>query len=305
MTLHAAESKRNEPDLRDRRDQRFSRRVAVRLAAAAAASATAELLVYAAFVRTAAGQRWENSVWAGRAHDESLAAVHRADRVLDQITVMSLGGAVALLVLIGAVRRRYAETAVAVGVVGGSLALSEVLKRLVLRRPDLVGASPRLLDNSFPSGHTAIAMSVVFGLALVVPYRMRAAAVGVCAVWASYVGAYTVAAGWHRPSDVIGADLVVLTVACGLTSVLARLGGVRAASGRRHRAGALLVTGPLMFVAFTGLGTGGILLVGAASGAVPAWSAPGVAYTAGHALAAGAGAATSLAWLALLRRCAV
>ncbi|MFF5500032.1 phosphatase PAP2 family protein [Streptomyces aquilus] len=305
MSVRAAEGRR---DQRDRSDRRFSERIAARLAVAAAVAAAVCLLVYAAFVRTAAGQRWENSVWAGRARDESLAAVHRADGVLDQITVMSLGGAVVLLVLIGVMRRRWAETAVAVGVVGGSLVLSELLKRLVLSRPDLVGASPRLLDNSFPSGHTAIAMSVVFGLALVVPYRLRAAAMGVCAVWASFVGAYTVAAGWHRPSDVIGADLVVLTVACGFTSVLARVARVRAASTSRHRvatAGALLVTGPLMFVALTGMGTGGILLAGAVSGTVPAWSAPGVAYTAGHALAAGSGAATSLVWLALLRRCVV
>lgn len=80
-------------------------------------------------------------------------------------------------------------------------------------------------------------MSVVFGLALVVPYRLRAAAVGVCVVWASFVGAYTVAAGWHRPSDVIGADLMVLTVACGFTSALARLGRVRAVSRAHRRAG--------------------------------------------------------------------
>jgi membrane-associated phospholipid phosphatase len=285
--------------------QRFSERISRRLGVAVVVAAVSGLLVYVVFVRTAAGQRWENAVWAGRAQDESLAAMHRADGVLDQITVMSLGGAVAVLVLIGAVRRCYAVTAVAVSVVGASVVLGEMLKRLVLRRPDLVGAPVRLLDNSFPSGHTAIAMSVVFGLALVVPYRLRAAAVGVGAVWAAFVGAYTVAAGWHRPSDVIGADLLVLTVACGFTAMLARTGRVRAASGPSHRVGALLVVSPLAFVAVGGLGIGGVLFVGAVSGAVPGWSAPGVAYAAGHALAAGAGAATALVWLGLLRRCVV
>ncbi|MET7694692.1 phosphatase PAP2 family protein [Streptomyces sp. NPDC005483] len=160
-------------------DRRFAVRTSVRFGAAAAAAALTCLLVCVAFVRTAAGQRWEDAVWDGRAQDESLAALHRADRVLDHITLMSLGGAVAVLVLIGAVRRCHAATAVAVAVVGGSLVLSEVLKLLVLRRPDLVRAPVRLLGNSFPSGHTAIAMSVVFGLALVVPYRLRAAVVGV------------------------------------------------------------------------------------------------------------------------------
>ncbi|MET7694691.1 hypothetical protein ABZT06_43400 [Streptomyces sp. NPDC005483] len=112
------------------------------------------------------------------------------------------------------------------------------------------------------------------------------------------------AAGWHRPSEVIGADLLVLTVACGCVAVAARGGGVRAAPGGRRRArtvGTLLVTGPLAAVAVAGLGTGGVLLVGAVSGAVPAWSMPAVAYATGHALAAGAGAATSLVWLGLMR----
>lgn len=216
---------------------------------------------------------------------------------------MWLGAAVGVLVLIGVARRCYALTAVAVGTVAGSLALSEVLKRRVFHRPDLVGAPARLLGNSFPSGHTTIAMSVLFGLALVVPYRLRAAAVGVCALWAAFVGAYTVAAGWHRPSDTVGADLLVLTVACGLTAVLARTGRIPPAPGPRHPLGSLLVVAPLVCVALAGLGTGGILLTGALSRAVPGWSTPGVAYTAGHALAAGAGAATSLVLLVLLHHC--
>ncbi|WP_225809775.1 phosphatase PAP2 family protein [Streptomyces spinosus] len=275
-------------------------RVSARLAAAGCVSAGLGLLVYAGFVRTAAGQRWENAVLAGRARDETPTAVHQADRVLDHITVMSLGSAVGVLVVIGVARRRPALTAVAVGTVAGSLALSEVLKRQVLGRPDLVGAPPHLLHNSFPSGHTTIAMSVLSGLTLIVPYRLRAAVVGVCSLWATGVGAYTVAAGWHRPSDTIGADLLVLTVACGLTAVLARTGRVRPAPGHRHLVGSLLVVVPLVGVAVLGLGTGGLLAVGALSHAVPAWSGPGPAYTAGHALAAGFSAASTLALLTLL-----
>lgn len=143
MSLHVVE---------DGRDRRFSEKVSARLTAAAPAATGAGRLVYVAFVRMAADQRWENTVWAGRAQDESRSVVHRADRVLDLITVMSLGGAVAVLALIGTVRRCYAVTSVAVAVVGGSLALSEVLKSLVLRRPDLVGAPPRLGKTASPAG---------------------------------------------------------------------------------------------------------------------------------------------------------
>jgi len=277
--------------------------MSVRLMVAGAVAVGLGVVVYVGFVHTAAGQRWENAVLIGRSQDETLAAVHRANRALDHITSMSLGAAVGVLVLIGTVRRCYALTLAAVGTVAGSLALCEVLKHRVLDRPDLVGAPGRLLHNSFPSGHTTIAMSVLFGLALVVPYRLRSAAVGVCSLWATFVGAYTVAAGWHRPSDTIGADLLVLAVACALTAVLARTARVRPAPGTRHPAGSLLLVGPLGCVAVLGLGTGGLLLAGALSGAVPGWSAPGVAYTAGHALAAGFSAATTLALLALLHGC--
>ncbi|MGW2014823.1 phosphatase PAP2 family protein [Streptomyces sp. NPDC001927] len=280
----------------------FSGRVRKRMRRACLGSVLLMAVVYAGLVLTATGQRWENAVLTGRLTDETLAAAHEANRTLQHITVSSLVVALLVLAAIGTLRGRYALTAAAVGTVTASLVLAEVLKRLLLVRPDLVEAPPYLTQNSFPSGHTTIATSVMFGLVLVVPYRMRGLAVGLCALWAIAVGAFTVAAGWHRPSDVLGADLLVLAVACGLLAVLARRGKVAPARTRRFPLRALFVIGPLALVAVGGLGLGTVLLVDSMfvlDSADP--DLPRLAYLGGHALAAGAGAAAALLLLGLLR----
>ncbi|MDT9692803.1 phosphatase PAP2 family protein [Streptomyces sp. P9(2023)] len=281
----------------------FSARVRKRTRRACLGSVLLMAVVYAGLVLTATGQRWENAVLTGRLTDETLAAAHEANRTLQHITVYSLAVALLVLTAIGMIRRRYALTVAALGTVAVSLFLAEVLKRYLLVRPDLVEAPPHLTQNSFPSGHTTIAMSVMFGLVLVVPYRARGLAVGLCALWATAVGAYTVAAGWHRPSDAIGADLLVLAVACGFLALLARRGKVAPARPRRFPLRTLFVLVPLSLVALGGLGLGSLLLVDSMFVLDPTDpSAPRVAYQAGHALAAGAGAAAALLLLALLRR---
>jgi hypothetical protein len=56
-----------------------------------------------------------------------------------------------------------------------------------------------------------VAASLALGLVIVLPARWRALAAILGAVYAAAVGVATVTAGWHRPSDVVGAFL--LTVA--------------------------------------------------------------------------------------------
>jgi hypothetical protein len=135
-----------------------------------------------------------------------------------------------------------------------------VLKKVVLDRPDLVGRPDTLgLTNSFPSGHSTVAMSLAVALVLVVPARARLAAAFGGLAYATLVGAGTVTAGWHRPSDVIGAYLVVMVWAgCSVALLIGTEGTVRARPAR------LLARVPSLSPFFGGVGVG--LLLGAMIG---------------------------------------
>lgn len=277
----------------------------VRYVVAATGFAGAFLLTYGVAVRTARGQRFENAVLAGRSGASPEALQTATDR-LDQLTVGMLAAAVVALVVVGLVRRRVLLGLAAAGVVAGSLVLAEVLKRVVLTRPLLVDAPGDIAENSFPSGHTTIAVSLMVAATLVVPYALRPLTALVVAAWGVGVSGYTVTAGWHRPSDTIGADLLVLVVACLTASGLVLLGRtatVAPADTARALLRNLLVA-PIALVALAGLGLGALL-------AAYAWHQlddPGAdvatarhnAYLAGQTLSVGASAAAVVALLAVL-----
>jgi membrane-associated phospholipid phosphatase len=175
------------------------------LAVLALACALALVVAYAFFVRTHAGQRIDEAALSGRL--ASLHARHAADQLLTTISVGSLALALVLLVGQALLRRRVALAVVAVAVVLGAMGLTELLKRLVLPRPELVPTA--IEHNSFPSGHTTIAFAVGIAAALAAPPRWRRAVAAGALVYGTAIGVATVAAGWHRPSDVAGALLVV------------------------------------------------------------------------------------------------
>lgn len=168
--------------------------------------------VYLAAVRTATGQRLENSALRG-ALQVNADEVTAADEALATFTLASLGIAVAILAVIGWVRGGLRLAAVAVGVVGAATVVTEVLKRYLLERPLLVDAPEYLQHNSFPSGHTTVAMSVACATLMVVSWRWRTLAMLLVTSWTVGVGAYTVVARWHRLSDTLGADAIALLMA--------------------------------------------------------------------------------------------
>lgn len=174
------------------------------LAALALACASALIGGYFVFVRTHAGQRLDEAALDGRLGSEH--AREAASAVLTSISIGSVALALVLLVGQALVRRRAAQAVVTVAVVLGSILLTEVLKQ-VLVRPDLVFSS--IDQNSFPSGHTTTAFAVGVATALAAPPRWRRAAAVGALLYGTAVGVATIAAGWHRPSDVAGAMLVV------------------------------------------------------------------------------------------------
>ncbi|MFJ1767202.1 phosphatase PAP2 family protein [Amycolatopsis sp. NPDC088138] len=217
------------------------------------------VLVYVLAVWTVSGQELENAALRGAdqaaARDQDV-----ADQSLSRITVYSLGVAVVLVALVGLLRRRPDLAVAAVGVIVAGQVVTQVLKRWVLPRPSLVPLTGHYAGNSFPSGHTTIAMTVLFAALLVVPYRWRGVTMFFVLFWAVGIGAYTVTAKWHRLSDTVAADAIALGLACLASWWLARRGVVRRYEGPRKIPRVLVVT----FAALTGLvflALGGFLIV--------------------------------------------
>jgi len=196
-------------------------------------------VVHLLAVRTRAGQAFEDAVLdaylaaAGGQHARS------AVRALESVSVFSLAGAIIAVFAIGMRRRRPTLALTASVLIAVAVIATEIVKLLVVR-PLLLESGVHREDQSFPSGHTAVAMSVMCGLALVSPYRMRVAAVFAGSLWAIGIAVATVTGNYHRPSDTLGAELITLICVCAAIVPLTR-GGVRQAAPDTGRAGRRLL----------------------------------------------------------------
>jgi membrane-associated phospholipid phosphatase len=130
--------------------------------------------------------------------------------LLDGLGTVTIGTAalgLGLCVAMALSRRRIAHALGAVLIVGGANVTTQLLKRELIDRPDLdVGYA---MDNSLPSGHTTVVLSLVVAALLVAPHGLRLALASAGALIVTVTGASTVVADWHRPSDVLAALLVV------------------------------------------------------------------------------------------------
>ncbi|GAB3606721.1 hypothetical protein GCM10027413_21300 [Conyzicola nivalis] len=204
-------------------------------------SAVGFTAVYVVGVLTRPGQVLEN-----RALD---ASTFRASPggLLSLVSTPNIAIALALLVLLGVLLRRFRPTGRAVGVVLVSTVLSQLLKNGLLARPDFVGD---VSENTLPSGHTVAYASVLFALLIVLPPRVRTVAALAVSVALGVVVVQLLAFGWHRTSDVVAGLLLVTGVMALAHLVLPDRGTppVRSNSGTR----ALTVLGALV---------GGVLIV--------------------------------------------
>lgn len=259
---------------------------------------------YLLAVWTVGGQELENAALRGadqvRTDDRTA-----ADEALGAITVWSLGLATVVVAAIALVRRRVDLAVAGVAVIVLGQLITQSLKRFILPRPPLVEVVGDYSGNSFPSGHTTIAMTVLFAVLIVVPYRWRGLAMFVVLSWAVGIGAYTVTAKWHRFSDTLGADAVALLCACLASLWLARRGAVAHYEGRPHR-------GRVVIVVLVALGTTTLLVVGGLLWGIPlargtdlSLRDPAQDYTAylgANALAAAASGLAALAFWGLWHR---
>jgi membrane-associated phospholipid phosphatase len=267
------------------------------------------VLVFVLAVWTPAGQRFEDAVLNGA--DRTVGSVEgaRATDALDRISAPTVLLAAAVIVAIGFLRRRPLLGFVAVGVVAASIVTAEVVQHS-FRRPLLLPAGYRREDQSFPSGHTAVAMSVMCALVLVTPYRFRAVVLLLTSIGAGVIEVAAVTASWHRPSDTLGSDLIALLFTCVALAVLARLGRTTdaAPSTTPGRAGRGLLVAGYATVAVLAFGVATVVAVrlvasrwhGTLDGTLDG-SLDGSAFLAGRALALGGSATVALALLGLLR----
>ncbi|MEU8578114.1 phosphatase PAP2 family protein [Streptomyces asoensis] len=113
----------------------------------------------------------------------------------------------AVIAVLALVRRCWGPGCAGLGVVLLTTGGKEVLKS-TLPRPDLVGAPENLLDQGFPSGHTAIPAALTLAAVLVVSPRVRPYAAAAGVLWLACIAAASATMGGHRPSEVLGATLL-------------------------------------------------------------------------------------------------
>ncbi|MCW2831334.1 MAG: hypothetical protein JWP31_2026 [Aeromicrobium sp.] len=252
-------------------------------APAAAATAAAATLAGIALVwgalRTSRGQAWDESamdtVVAGR--DAKLAVLSVLGYVSIGAIVLVVAGCVGVALLRG--RARLAVGAVVV--IAGANLTTQVLKHVLLDRPDYgLGTL-----NSLPSGHTTVVASAVGATMLVAPVALRVVVGLVGGFAVTLTGTSTIVAGWHRPSDVVVALAVSLAWTAATAAVLRgpHIPSLPAAVSAVLGSGAALVILVVVgvrpafgWVGFTqaALVLGAVTAVTAAFVAVTAWVSP-------------------------------
>lgn len=179
--------------------------------------------LYFVMVRLSLGQVLDDIAMEGRKATR-LGPRRLSSSVLATATPAALvigGGALVVL----AQRRRSLAAAVAVALTPVGAGAAARIGKAVLPRENQLSASWVGPDNTYPSGHTAVATALVLmAVTVCVPsWRGRVAAVG-----AVMLALHTIAmmgTGWHRPSDVVGG--MAVAVALSGVAALPVVGGWR------------------------------------------------------------------------------
>jgi membrane-associated phospholipid phosphatase len=255
-------------------------------------AAAGAILVYRLFVRTSLGQAVDNAALRSGVHHPKMDEV--LGRALDNTTLASVVLVCVVAAAIGMLRKRLDLAIGAAFLVLGSNG-SVILLKSHLVRPDLDNFPG---PNSFPSGHTAAAASVVYALVLVLPRAVRGLVALIGFIYVTVIAIATVWAEWHRPSDTIAAMLVVL--AWGAVAIF----GIRVARLRRPEPGerpSRLAQWPLLaaFAITASTGVVGMLAVAFSERFHPGLVSGRIAFLAGSAVMAAAAAGSFVFWVRL------
>jgi membrane-associated phospholipid phosphatase len=182
-----------------------------------AAAAGLFLVVYAVFVGTPAGRGLDAVVVR---HDLEGWPDRLAEHLTALISPPTLALAVIVLMWVAYRCGRPADGIRAAVLVPAAGALAQALEAVLGDLDPLRGETARQLGAWFyPSGHSAIAMSLSLAALLVAPARSRSVVMLWGGIWASVSGWLIYAEGsHHHPSDVLGGFLIALALA-GLAAV--------------------------------------------------------------------------------------
>jgi hypothetical protein len=161
--------------------------------------------------------------------------------ILGLVTDVSVAVCLAACVVVAVLQRRWAVAVSAGVLIAGANVTTQILKYHVLQ-----SVSP---PNTLPSGHTTVGLSLALAAVIVASHRWRPLVTAGAATLATFVGAGTVSAHWHRPGDVLAAGMVCLGWAA---VALAVAGGLQRRVPRGRHPG-LLTAASLLGVLLAGL----------------------------------------------------
>lgn len=122
------------------------------------------------------------------------------------VSIPTLIGVMVLALIIALVRWRFFLGLRATLMVIGANLSTQLLKHVVLYRPDF--HIDFTASNSLPSGHTTVAISAVLAVLMVSPRMWRDALSYVGALVAALMALSVMVNSWHRVSDVLAALLI-------------------------------------------------------------------------------------------------
>lgn len=180
-----------------------------------AGSAFSVVILYCAAVLTPWGQNLDDVVFIER-KEESAASITAFKNLLPSINVATIA---LCLIAVGivATRRRIRRVGLVMAASFlGAVLTAETMKR-ILPRPELSSLETIIKgggENSFPSGHTTIAVAAVMTLIVISAPRWRVRIVLLGGIFAAAIAVGVLAAGWHRPSDALGGIALALGWQC-------------------------------------------------------------------------------------------
>jgi hypothetical protein len=139
-----------------------------------------------------------------------------------------------------------------------AIATSQLLKQQLLVRPELFEFDA---PNTFPSGHMTVFAVIAAGLIWAAPAGLRGVTGVIGAVTMGTAAWQLLEYGWHRPSDVLGAQALAV-LAFALAAALRLPSRGRAARGPRSAASLALtkILGVVLTVTGIALIAGGVLM---------------------------------------------